>query len=59
MVSKNSRADAVVSFDGHIHFPLELGDKVTIRKDSAKLKLAQPLGHDYLDILRKKLSWSI
>lgn len=49
---------AVLAIDGQIRGDLEAGDRVVTRPLEQKLKLIQPLGHNYFGTLRTKLKWS-
>lgn len=50
--------EATVSCDGQISQPLEAGDHVRVQKHAHTLRLLHPPGHDYFDMLRRKLRWS-
>jgi NAD+ kinase len=49
---------AQISCDGQVNTTLNPGDRVTIRKHDHALRLLHPPGHDYYEVLRKKLRWS-
>jgi NAD+ kinase len=49
---------AQISCDGQISVALEPGDRITVRRHEKVLRLIHPPGHDYFDILRRKLRWS-
>jgi NAD+ kinase len=49
---------AQISFDGQVNLTLDPGDRVTVRRHGHDLRLIHPPGHDYFDILRRKLRWS-
>ena len=49
----------VVSFDGSANQELTVGDRIRIRRQDYPLTLIQPEGHDYYEILRRKLSWNL
>lgn len=49
----------VVSFDGAANQELTIGDRIRIRRQDYPLNLIQPKGHDYYEILRRKLSWNL
>ena len=49
---------AQISCDGQVTLTLDPGDRVTVRKHDHSLRLIHPPGHDYFEILRKKLRWS-
>ena len=46
-----------VSCDGHVILAVMPGDEVLIRKSPNTLRLIHPIDHDYLKVLRSKLSW--
>jgi NAD+ kinase len=50
--------DAGVHCDGHAHFPLAEGDRVTIRRAAHAARLLHPEGYDHFAMLREKLHWS-
>ena len=49
---------AQISCDGQVNLTLDPGDLVTVRRHEHDLRLLHPPGHDYFDVLRKKLRWS-
>ena len=49
---------AQISCDGQVNLTLDPGDRVTVRRHDHDLRLIHPPGHDYFDVLRKKLRWS-
>ena len=49
---------AQISCDGQVSLTLEPGDRITVRRHDKVLRLIHPPGHDYFDILRRKLRWS-
>ena len=49
---------AQISCDGQVNLTLDPGDRVTVRRHEHDLRLLHPPGHDYFDVLRKKLRWS-
>ena len=49
---------AVLAIDGQIRCDLDAGDKVVTRPLKHKLKLIQPVEHNYFGTLRTKLKWS-
>ncbi|QOL25293.1 NAD(+) kinase [Thalassotalea sp. LPB0316] len=46
-----------VSCDGHVILAVMPGDEVYIRKSPNTLRLIHPADHNYLKVLRSKLSW--
>lgn len=49
--------DVMATMDGQLGFSLEHGDIVEIRTSSKRIKLIQPMGKDYFQLLRTKLKW--
>jgi NAD+ kinase len=49
---------AQISCDGQVNLTLDPGDRVTVRRHDHDLRLLHPPGHDYFDVLRRKLRWS-
>jgi len=49
---------AQISCDGQVNLTLDPGDRVTVRRHDHDLRLIHPPGHDYFDVLRRKLRWS-
>jgi len=48
----------MVSFDGQVNHELEPEDRIVITRRERQLRLIQPPGFDYFQILRAKLKWS-
>lgn len=57
-VSPSETGKAVLAIDGQIRRDMEAGDQVVTKPLAHKLKLIQPLAHNYFDTLRTKLKWS-
>jgi NAD+ kinase len=57
-LSQRNNAPARVSFDGQVSVDLEPNDRIQVNRQSHTLRLIQPVGHDYYEILRAKLHWS-
>ncbi len=49
--------DVYLTLDGQVGVPLEGGDVVRVRRAPGRLRLVQPAGRDYFDVLRRKLKW--
>jgi NAD+ kinase len=58
IVIHESALQAQISCDGQVTLTLDPGDRVTVRRHNHDLRLIHPPGHDYFDILRRKLRWS-
>jgi NAD+ kinase len=46
-----------LTLDGQVGFPLEVADRVRIRKSGTTFNLIQPSNRNYFDVLRDKLRW--
>ena len=57
LVSETNRSRALASFDGQSKIALQPDDRIYIHKKPELLRLIQPQGHDYFQILRAKLRW--
>ncbi|WP_407275417.1 NAD(+)/NADH kinase [Halothiobacillus sp. DCM-1] len=53
-----SRGGGVMSFDGQINHPLEVGDTLVIRRHDHEIRLIHPCHYDYYALLRTKLCWA-
>jgi len=49
--------DVALTLDGQVGFPLQVGDRVVIRKSRTTFNLVQPASRNYFDVLRDKLKW--
>jgi len=49
--------DVALTLDGQVGFPLQVGDRVVIRKSRTSFNLVQPANRNYFDVLRDKLKW--
>lgn len=54
---KNESDGVVLTLDGQIGYPIQVNDKVIIRKSRTTLNLVQPPNRNYFDVLRNKLKW--
>ena len=43
--------------DGQIHFGMQYGDRLQIKKKEQTLKLIHPMKHNHFELLRAKLKW--
>jgi len=48
---------AHITCDGQTSLPIDVSDRVLIRKAARPVCLIHPAGHDHFDILRAKLNW--
>jgi NAD+ kinase len=49
--------DVYLTLDGQVGVPLLGGDVVRVQRSRGWLRLVQPAGRDYFDVLRAKLKW--
>lgn len=54
---KTEREDVVLTLDGQVGIPLQVDDRVVIRKSHTTFNLVQPMNRNYFDVLRDKLRW--
>ncbi len=51
------KEDVALTLDGQVGFPLEVDDRIVIRKSRTTFNLVQPPNRNYFDVLRDKLKW--
>jgi len=51
------RARALVSLDGQMEWPLQVGDVVEVGRGSCTVDFLMPPGHSHFELLRTKLKW--
>jgi NAD+ kinase len=51
------KEEVALTLDGQVGFPLQVGDRVVIRKSDTSFNLVQPKNRNYFDLLRDKLRW--
>jgi NAD+ kinase len=54
---KTPDEEVALTLDGQVGFPLEVGDRILIRKSRTTFNLVQPANRNYFDVLRDKLRW--
>jgi len=54
---KTHQEDVSLTLDGQVGFPLEVEDRVIIRKSRTTFQLVQPMNRNYFEVLRDKLRW--
>ena len=54
---KTQQEEVALTLDGQVGFPLNVEDRVVIRKSSTTFNLVQPMNRNYFDVLRDKLRW--
>lgn len=55
LMTKNE--DVALTLDGQVGFPLQVGDRIAIRKSETTFNLVRPTNRNYFDVLRDKLKW--
>lgn len=54
---KTEREEVALTLDGQVGFPLEVEDRVIIRKSRTTFNIVQPTNRNYFEVLRDKLRW--
>jgi len=54
---KTGNEEVALTLDGQVGFPLQVGDRIVIRKSNTTFNLIQPANRNYFDVLRDKLKW--
>ncbi|HET9787341.1 MAG TPA: NAD(+)/NADH kinase [Pyrinomonadaceae bacterium] len=54
---KTPKEDVALTLDGQVGLPLEVEDRVIIRKSRTTFQLVQPMNRNYFEVLRDKLRW--
>ncbi len=54
---KTEQEDVALTLDGQVGVPLQVEDRVVIRKSRTTFNLIQPSNRNYFDVLRDKLRW--
>ena len=54
---KTEQEDVALTLDGQAGFPLNVENRVVIRKSRTTFNLVQPMNRNYFDVLRDKLRW--
>jgi len=54
---KTGAEEVALTLDGQVGFPLEVEDRVVIRKSLTTFNIIQPSNRNYFDVLRDKLRW--
>ncbi len=54
---KTNEEEVALTLDGQVGFPLQVEDRVVIRKSATSFNLVQPMNRNYFDVLRDKLRW--
>lgn len=49
--------EVALTLDGQVGVPLEVEDRVVIKKSRTSFNLVQPMNRNYFDVLRDKLRW--
>ena len=51
------KEEVALTLDGQVGFPMQVGDRLSIRKSATPFNLVQPTNRNYFDVLRDKLKW--
>ena len=54
----SAAGELLLTIDGQVQMPMQVGDEVEIRKSAHGVRLVSPRGQTYFDVLRQKLKWS-
>lgn len=54
---KTEREEVALTLDGQVGIPMQVNDRVVIRKSHTTFNLVQPMNRNYFDVLRDKLRW--
>ena len=54
---KTDQEEVALTLDGQVGFPLQVEDRVTIRKSQTTFNIVQPMNRNYFEVLRDKLRW--
>ena len=57
LLLKTANEEVSLTLDGQVGFPLDVNDRVIIRKGRTTFNLIQPSNRNYFDVLRDKLRW--
>lgn len=57
MVLKTSEVDVMLTLDGQVGFPLEIGDRVRVQKGENYIYLVKNPMRNFFSVLREKLKW--
>ena len=57
LLLKTENEEVALTLDGQVGLPLEVADRVVIRKSRTMFNLIQPSNRNYFDVLRDKLRW--
>jgi NAD+ kinase len=54
----SAAAELLLTVDGQVQLPLEVGDEVEVRQSPRTVQLVTPKNHSYFQVVREKLKWS-
>lgn len=57
LVFKRTDEDLMLTIDGQISVPLELADRVLLRRSTTTFHIVRPTNRNYFEVLRTKLKW--
>jgi NAD+ kinase len=57
LLLKTVNEEVALTLDGQVGFPMEVEDRIVIRKSRTTFNIIQPSNRNYFDVLRDKLRW--
>jgi NAD+ kinase len=57
LLLKTDNEEVALTLDGQVGFPMQVEDRVVIRKSRTTFNIIQPSNRNYFDVLRDKLRW--
>jgi NAD+ kinase len=57
LLLKTDNEDVALTLDGQVGFPMQVEDRIVIRKSRTTFNIIQPSNRNYFDVLRDKLRW--
>ena len=54
---KTDKQEVALTLDGQVGVPLQVDDRVVIKKSRTSFNLIQPMNRNYFEVLRDKLLW--
>lgn len=57
LVFKRADEDLMLTIDGQVSVPLELHDRVLLRRSATTFQIIRPSNRNYFEVLRTKLKW--
>lgn len=54
---RTPKEEVVLTLDGQFGLPIQIEDRILIRKSLTTFKIVQPMNRNYFEVLREKLRW--